>query len=101
VSDDPRAYVAGLAEASGTFSGTYDADSVPVRALLDAVPALMPVEIDTGDQPLPALEGLLPGAVLTVTMDGRTWKLPVDHAEVLAPDRVRIWVTRGGSQEVT
>src|SRR6266568_3805371 len=49
-----RDYVAGLPEASGTFTGTYSPDT-DVSVLLGAdLDDLMPVEIDTGDEPNPA-----------------------------------------------
>ena len=95
---DEHEYVAGLREASGTFSGTYDPDVL--AGFLDAVPDLVPVEIDTHDRPNPAADAP-PGAVLTATIGGKRWTFPVDHAEPLGGNRVRVWATRSGIREVT
>jgi hypothetical protein len=85
-----RDYVAGLPEASGTFTGTYSSDA-DVSALLGPVPDLMPVEIDTGDQPNPAATMM---TALTIRDGERSWTLPVDHVDLLGGNRVRVWVRR-------
>jgi hypothetical protein len=85
-----REYVAGLPDASGTFTGTYSSD-VGVSALLGPVPDLMPIEVDTGDQPNPAA---FPMTTFTVRVGDREWVLPVDHVDLLGSNRVRVWVRR-------
>jgi hypothetical protein len=95
---DEHEYVAGLREASGTFYGTYDSEVA--AGLLAGVPELVPVEIDTYDKPNPAADAP-PGAVLTATIGGKRWSFPVDHAEQLDGNRVRLWATRSGIREVT
>jgi hypothetical protein len=82
--------IASLPEASGTFTGTFGPD-VDVTALLGPVPDLMPVEIDTGDEPNPAATFM---TELKVTTGEQTWTLPVDHVDLLGGNRVRIWVRR-------
>jgi hypothetical protein len=85
-----RDYVAGLPEVSGTFTGTYSSD-VDVTALLGPVPDLMPIEIDTGDEPNPAADFL---TVLTFKIGDDEWTLPVDHVDLLGGNRARVWVRR-------
>ena len=86
-----REYVAGLPDASGTFTGTYSPD-IDVSVLLGAdLDDLMPVEIDTGDEPNP-YAGLV--TVLRVSTGERAWTLPVDHVDLLGGNRVRVWVRR-------
>ncbi len=86
-----RDYVAGLPEASGTFTGTYSPDT-DVSVLLGAdLDDLMPVEIDTGDEPNPAA---LLATTLTVRIGEQAWTLPVDHVDLLGSNRVRLWVRR-------
>ena len=87
-----RDYVAGLADASGTFSGTFSPD-VDVTALLGPVPDLMPVEIDTFDQPNP-VDQYREGETLRIASGDQQWAFPIDHAEPLGDNRVRVWVRR-------
>ena len=87
-----RDYVAGLPEASGTFTGTYSPD-VDVAALPGPVPDLMPVVIDTFDQPNPPGQ-YREGETLRITSGDRQWAFPIDHAEPLGDNRVRVWVRR-------
>lgn len=85
-----RDYMAGLPDASGTFTGTYSSD-VDVTALLGPVPDLMPIEVDTGDQPNPAA---LPATTFKIKVGDDEWELPVDHVDLLGRNRVRVWVRR-------
>ena len=57
--DRVREYVAGLPDASGTFTGTFDPAEVDLDALLGPVPDLMPITVDTGDQPTSSEEVLV------------------------------------------
>jgi hypothetical protein len=86
-----RDYVAGLPDVSGTFTGTFDLTEVDLDALLGPVPDLMPIEVDTGDQPNPAA-GFL--TVLTFKIGDDEWTLPVDHVDLLGGNRARVWVRR-------
>jgi hypothetical protein len=88
-----RDYVGGLPEASGTFTGTFDPAEVDLDALLGPVPDLMPVEIDTFDRPNP-LGQYREGEMLRITSGDRQWAFPIDHAEPLGDNRVRVWVRR-------
>lgn len=90
--DRVRAFVDGLPEASGTFTGTLGPDA-DVTSLTGPAPDLLPVEIDTYDQPNLAA-GAGPGQTLTVRIGDREWAFPVDHTEVLGGNRVRVWVRR-------
>jgi len=89
--DDERihSYVAGLPEASGTFTGTYDLELLD--ALSPDAPALLPFLIDTGDEPNPAATFI---SVLTVRSGEKTWEMPVHHVDLLGGNRVRVWVRR-------
>ncbi len=91
-----REYVAGLPEASGTFTGTFSPD-VDVTALLGPVPDLMPIEIGTFDQPNP-LHQYREGEMLRITSGDRKWAFPIDHAEPLEDNRVRVWVRRPAAE---
>jgi hypothetical protein len=84
-----RNYVAGLPDASGTFTGTFDPDAA--AELLGPVPDLLPIEIDTGGQPNPAA-GF--ASTLTIRSGGDEWNLPVDHVEQISGNQVRVWVRR-------
>jgi hypothetical protein len=86
-----RDYVRGLPEASGTFTGMFDPAQVDLEALLGPVPDLMPVEIDTGDEPNPAAAFM---TTFTVRVGDDAWSLPVDHVDLLGSNRVRVWVRR-------
>jgi hypothetical protein len=89
--DGPSAYVASLPEASGTFEGTLYPEAA--GALEASVPDLMPVEISTGDKPLPVLIAFM--TQLAIRAGGDEWVLPVDHVELhLAENRAVIWVRR-------
>ena len=85
-----RAYVDTLPEASGTFAGTFS-DDADLSELSGPVPDLMPIEIDTGDQPNPAA---IPMTTFKVKIGADEWELPVDHVDLLGSNRVRIWVRR-------
>lgn len=85
-----REYVAGLPDASGTFTGTYSSD-VDLTALFGSVPDLMPIEIDTGGQPNPAA---LLATTLTVKIGDREWVLPIAYRDLLGGNRIRVWVER-------
>jgi hypothetical protein len=85
-----REYVAGLPDASGTFTGTFSSDA-DVTELFGPVPDLMPIEIDTGDEPNPAA---MPMTTFTVRVGNDAWTLPVDHVDLLGSNRVRVWVRR-------
>lgn len=91
--DDERVrdYVAGLPEASGTFTGTFDPEQVDLDALPGPVPDLLPIEIDTGDEPNPAA---MPVTTFTVRAGDDAWTLPADHVDLLGGNRVRVWVRR-------
>ena len=95
MTDPVKAYVAGLPEASGTFTGTYNPDNLAVVKLLGSTADLLPVEISTGDQPNPAA---LPLTEITIRIDDQAWTLPVDHVDLLpGGNRVRVWVRRPGT----
>ena len=94
MSDPVYDLVQGLPEASGTFAGTFGPD-VDISGLLGAVPDLMPVEIDTYDQPNGAATAL-PGSKLMITIGERQWDLPIDHVEPMEGNRVKVWVRRPG-----
>jgi hypothetical protein len=85
-----RAYVGGLPEISGTFTGTFS-DDADLDELSGPVPDLMPIEIDTGDRPNPAA---LPMTGFTVRIGDDAWTMPVDHVDLLGGNRVRVWVRR-------
>ncbi len=86
-----RDYVAGLPDASGTFTGTLFPWAA--EALAGEVPDLFPVEIDTYDKPNSAA-GAVPPMVLAIRSGDQEWTLPVDHTEPLGGNRVRVWVRR-------
>jgi hypothetical protein len=86
-----REYVAGLPDASGTFTGTFDPAQVDLDALFGPVPDLMPITVDTGDEPNPAA-GFL--TVLTFKIGDDEWTLPVDHVDLLGGNRATVWVRR-------
>jgi hypothetical protein len=89
--EDISAYVTGLPEASGTFEGTYG--QAAYEALEASVPELMPVEISTGDQPLPP--GVIFMTELTIRIGERNWTLPVHHTELFpGSSRAVVWVRR-------
>ena len=85
-----EAYVRGLPEASGTFTGTFD--SAGYAAFASQVPELMAIDIDTGDQTNPAIAFL---TEFTIRYEDQEWVLPVDHVD-LSPgsNKVRVWVRR-------
>lgn len=83
-----REYVGGLPEASGTFTGTFGPD-VDVEALFGPALDLLPIEIDTGDQPNPAV-GI--ATTLTITFGDEEYELPIHHTERLEGNRVTVWV---------
>lgn len=91
--DDDRAaeYIHGLPEASGTFTGTFDSGAD--AGLLGLVPDLVPVEIDTHDEPN-AAAALLPGQHLFLGLGDGRWSFEVDHVEPLGGNRVRVWCLR-------
>jgi hypothetical protein len=88
-------YVSGLPDASGTFTGTFDPGSPVIAAMLQDVPELLPIEIDTGNAPNPA-------RVLTslgIRSGDQEWVLPVDHTDLIpGSNRVRVWVRRPGPE---
>lgn len=86
-----REYVAGLPDASGTFTGTFDPAEVDLDALLGPVPDLMPITVDTGDQPNPAA---IPMTMFKIKIGDGEWELPVDHVDLLGGNRVTVWVRR-------
>ena len=88
--DRAASYVAGLPDASGTFSGTFDS---AVMVQYWPQPDLLPVEVDTGDRPNP-LATALPGNTLAVSSGGRTWRFVIDYAEHLSGNRWRAWCER-------
>lgn len=82
--DYARHYAGGLPGAPGSFAG------------------LVPVEIDTYDNPNPAADmDITAGAELVMTVGGRTYRFPVDHAEHAGGNRWRFWCVRAGMREVT
>lgn len=85
-----REFIATLPDASGTFSGTFSTDT-DMAAVLPDPPDLFPVEVDTGDEPNPAAAFI---SSLTISTGDRQWTLPVDHADLLGGNRVRLWVRR-------
>ena len=96
MTDSPdAAYVAGLLEASGTFTGTFSPDEL--TGLLDPEPRLVPIEIDTGDRPNPAA---LPMTTFVIKINGTgdRYELAVSHTELLGSNRVRVWVRWPGQE---
>lgn len=89
-----RNYVIDLPDARVTFTGTYGSD-VDVTALLGPVTDLIPIEVDTGDQPNPAA---MPMTTFTVRIGDDAWTLPVDHVDLLGSNRVRVWVRRPAAE---
>jgi hypothetical protein len=82
--------VGGLPDASGTFTGTFDSGAV--ADLFDA-PVLVPVEIDTYDEPNSAAD-LMPGQHVYLDLGDGRWAFEVDHVEPLGGNRVRVWCYR-------
>jgi len=89
--DRVREYVAGLPDASGTFTGTFDPAEVDLDALTVPVPDLMPITVDTGDQPNPAATFM---TTFKIKIGDDEWELPVDHVDLLGSNRVTVWVRR-------
>lgn len=88
---DDRKYVAGLPDASGEFTGTFDLGTPPAEMFTDD--QLFPVEVDTYDEPNGAAD-LLPGQSLVITVNDEVYTFPVDHTELLGGNRVRVWCRR-------
>jgi hypothetical protein len=88
-----RGYVAGLPEASGTFTGTFSDDTV-ITELLGSIPDVFPIEIDTGYRPNPLTAFL---TTIVIRAGDETWELPVDHVDLPGGNRVRVWVRRPGA----
>jgi hypothetical protein len=87
--DRVRDYVNGLPDASGTFTGTFSTDA-DLAGLFGPVPDLIPVEIDTYDQPNSAAD-LVPGQYLNISAGAEGWSMRVDHVEPLSGNVVRVW----------
>jgi hypothetical protein len=91
---DLSAYVAGLPDASGEFTGTFD--QAAAAAYLPEPADLFPVEISTGDGAAPPL--VPGGSVLTVTIGKAVFEFGVHHAEIAGPGRSRIWCFQPGRE---
>lgn len=95
---DLSRYVTGLPDASGSFSGTYDA--AVAAPVLGPLPDLLPVEVDTGSRP--NLMATAPaGSVLTFVIGDRTFRMTVHRVERLGGNRVRALVWRKSVAELT
>jgi hypothetical protein len=86
MTDPAGAYVRGLPEASGTFTGVYDPDIIS-----SPTGDLIPFEFDTGARFNPAA---IPMTAFIIEMGDQRWELPVDHVDLMGSNRVRIWVRR-------
>lgn len=94
-----RGYVAGLPSADGTFTGYYDLTDDETEKLFGPPPPLIPVELDTCDQPNPAAD-LPDGAILSFTIAERRWQFTVHHSVHLAGNRWELWCYRDSIREV-
>jgi hypothetical protein len=95
----PESYPwAALPNAVGVFTGTYD--SAAAEQFFGPPPPLIPVEIDTNDQPNPAAR-LVRDTVLTLTIADRRWSFRVDHVDHIGGNRWNVWCYRDSIHEVT
>lgn len=93
-----RDYVAGLPDASGTFTGTFSSDA-DVAALGGPPDALFPVDIDTGDRFSPGAM-VLTELRIKVMPGGKVYVFPVARTEMTAgSNRVRLWCRRPHARE--
>lgn len=95
---DLSRYVTGLPDASGNFSGTYDA--AVAAPVIGKIPDLIPVEVDTGSRPN-LMATAPPGSVLTFVIGDRTFRMTVHRVELLGGNRVRALVWRKSVTEET
>lgn len=100
VTSEENWWYATLPNAVGTFTGHFYLTETEIEKLSGKPPALIPVEVDTHDQPNPVAR-LPRGTVLSFTIGGRRWQFQVDHTSHAGGNRWIAWCYRDSIQEVT
>lgn len=98
--EDARRYYASLPNAVGTFTGQFlDLTDDEIEKLVGPPPPLIPVEIDTHDQPNPIAD-VPRGTLISFEIAGRRWQFQVDHASQVSGNRWIAWCYRDSIKEV-